>query len=195
MKAIVVIENIEKDYEVLNQLFIKTSAAQKDIVYIPILKSIDDDDFDAASNEVFKEISKCLIREKCDPQNTDLRIVVDLFLKSDDNEDTVTVEDKTGLKLLKSFTKNYYNSFKNVNSFIMSKVGARDDVFNHIAHQLENLEGGMILLNKPITIVGNHHELMDVEYASFPYTDILHDDYISCCADIAFVNAVIYGRK
>ena len=196
MKAVVIIENIEKDQELLDKLFSDKSIVREDIVYLSLFVEIPHKDFEDKAIYVYDEITTILNDSGIPINSVDLRLVVDLLLKPKDREDSRTPSDKTGLVFLRTFTNMYFDKFSSIHSFLTSKINTGGAVYDYVSNELSKIQGGMILLDKPITQVGpTKFELADDLFPVFKYSEILPDEQNSRFEHISFVNAIVRGEK
>lgn len=195
-KVIVLIENDQEDYEILNDLFENYDVLPADCIYISEVLEIQSEQYDKYADQIYEKIRKTLAQKDISLKDVDLRIAIDLFLKPNDlGEPRFTIGDKSGFILLKLFTNKYLNYFGIVHSFMMSKITTGGEVYDYTEEELKKLKGGVALLNKPITVVKGHAKLIEAKYFSYLYTGILEPSKCTRRAYKAFVNAIIYGER
>ncbi len=195
MKVIALIENKFDDKVILDDLFTSNPIVPTDVKYISFRLDILDNEYQEKAQIVYDAVVNQLVNEGVPVDTVDLRLVVDLYLRPDDQEDIRAVESKTGLLFIKSFVETYAEHFESVHSFLMSKIVSDGSAFDYNKERLIEIEGGVTLLKKPVTVVLDKPELADDKFGALDYTDVLEENKNSRFRHISFINAVIYGER
>ena len=195
MKVVALIENIPEDKVILDELFSRASIVPDDVKYISFDINILGNEYQEKAQDVYDGVIQMLQDEGIPTDTVDLRLVVDLILRPNDDEDFGTPEPKTGLIFIRKFVEEHAEQFESVHSFLMSKNASVGSAFEYNKERLLEIEGGVSSIEKPVTVVSGISKLADGKSGAMENTDILDESLNTRYMHVAFVNAVIYGER